>query len=338
MKRVLEDITNIENTNIKVTIKREEKVFRKEILKPYLEYTETYYKHLNKVLIKYTEILEKYGEEDHINIYRAHKENSVQQGEKTENLGLYRSIRRREWGVLDIKEGVDLLSIPIEEIFRVDIVKSSRKGEESLSKRKKTSNEKKTEKQSEVNISMRKTLLEWLYDLKVDYKLKSTTYQTAVRIADKYSIIKGPAKNKYQLVGAVSLFIANKLVESKSPGLMAYVDVCDGEYTKEEFLECERDILMAIGGELNFLLPMHLIKEDKFTVGNALCEYSSEAVLLDVSYASLTPRELSEFIESNVTACLSGRILSREFFSLLRESSALFDQQIKQVKDLILRL
>ncbi|KAI5191836.1 hypothetical protein NEMIN01_1691 [Nematocida minor] len=446
LKRVLEDITNVRNNNIKVTIKREERPLRREILKPYLEYSEEYYRHLDRKIGDYAELLEKYAGEKNVKMYRENKE--IKRDRDSKSVGVYTFNRHIIRGVCSgpyqynvytsqsmqsVKsveclmeknekkenknensneaDGVSgsrgqndsILSIPAEEIFRVNKIGVARKSETSLDemptkkvKQHRAENKelsqdeevsaarvcasspstgegesvsvssddkvedskssdvevennrnivdgsaecKKSENsRARITMKMRTTLLEWMYDVKVDYKLNSTTYQTAVRIVDKYFLANDVKKEKYQLIGAVCLFISNKLIECKSRGLMAYIDVCDGAYTKDEFLKCERDILMRLGGFLNFLLPMHLIKEDRFVLGNALCEYASEAVLLDASYACLTPKDLSAFIDTNVSACLSGEKPSETFVSLLTQSNGMLDQQLKQVKELVMRL
>ncbi|KAI5126309.1 hypothetical protein NEPAR04_0080 [Nematocida parisii] len=394
LKRVLEDITNICHTNIRVTIKKEEKPIRREILAAYLEYAETYYKHLNRVLSHTKEIGRKYEEVEGMTLY-AEVEDRIMREKKSsikEIRGIFTStdkpapsavnsslINRLYCNRKSERFPEDaLFSIPVQDIFKahnitgekgssikrrkyeeypreatkISAVKRPCRASESSSDEIDISTEEYKDRgecsqsmqvgiksrKSQITMKMRQTLLEWMYDVKVDYKLASSIYQVAVRITDKYFLITALPKEKYQLVGAVSLFIANKLMACKSRSLMAYVDVCDGAYSKEEFLVCERDILMRMGGCLNFLLPQHIITEDKYLVGNALCEYASESVLLDASYACLAPKELSHFIESNISACLNGETPSPRFASLLKKSAVLLDQQIKQVRELVKKL
>ncbi|KAI5162987.1 hypothetical protein NEAUS03_2163 [Nematocida ausubeli] len=414
LKRVLEDITNINHTNIRVTIKKEEKPIRREILKPYIEYVDTYYSHLNRVLATIKEINKKYEEAKEIKLHeevqKAETQKTLTKNKKissifavspevSQNMANHfngstispftkdtalqnasilegsiqdllkaNSIRMREEGEENIKR-----KITEKEQEENPVVKKTKENQEaeqedtpvvertnetiSATKSAKTadtssdeidleivSQEEQNEIQvgagskSKITMQMRQTLLEWMYDVKVDYKLNSTIYQTAVRIVDKYFLLSGPSKEKYQLIGAVSLFIANKLVACKSRSLKAYVDVCDGAYTQDEFLSCERDILMRLAGFLNFLLPLHIIKEDRQLVGNSLCEYASEAVLLDASYACIRPLEISQFIESNVSMALEGSTPSRIFTDLLKKSPVLLAQQIKQVRELVAQL
>ncbi|KAH9386553.1 uncharacterized protein NEMAJ01_1449 [Nematocida major] len=374
LKRVLEDITNVRNTNIKVTIKKEEVPLRREILSPYLEYAEAYYNHLNRKLAEFSEILREYDCPESMCLYTqgaafyaAHKEEDKYAFGASESMSpassLLGNLITAQPGRLggrsfvvgkenEFMPNVDekLFSLPLEEVLGKSGKDSGAREERSGPQRKRKCEESPGERRPrqaeeqgvpdrvsaaspervdcssseevelesgsarresplarrnrEISIEMRTTLIEWMYDVKTEFSLNSTSYQTAVRIVDKYALVGSLSKKKYQLVGAVSLFVANKLVECESRGLMAYLDVCDGAYTRSEFLGCERDMLMKIGGCLNFLLPMHLIKEDRFLLGNSLTEYASEAVLLDASYACLLPKELSAFIEANVVACL----------------------------------
>lgn len=403
LKRVLEDITNVKNKNIKVTIRREERPIRREITQPFLEYAETYYNHTNKPLVKYEEIERKYAgkkepriyeeieqekkgtnlrritqrerEEEFDRIFQREGEMGERQSDRTEMLkeslssitdslnrlssktDLNRLCRNSIGQADNLGLGYsDILSVPVEIILRgekigkytpekkkakiipeKEIVPKRKKTDENLSSDEvQIESESESEEQIEkVTAEMRKTLLEWMYDVKVDYKISSTAYQTAVRITDKYFTVGVVRKEKYQLLGATSLFIANKLVDCKSTPLKYFVEVCDGAFTREEFLLLEREILVKIGNFLNFLLPMQIIKEDRFLLGNALTKYSSEVILLDISYGTVSPKELSNFIEKNVVAILTDRNPSEIFKTLLTQSPGILDHQIKQVKDII---
>lgn len=392
LKRVLEDITNLKNKNIKVTIRKEETPIRREITHSYLEYAETYYTHMNKSVTEYAEIERAYAGRKELKIHREVKERKDAEKKAKEQFkrhiikGLSSRIdlsetNRKIESIKEIgeigysringfagyeEEDMSILSITAEELLRKRQIKKDKKGNKrtkispnsDIVKNKEQKENVNTDLSSEeveiesrieeteyenapgesVTTEMRTMLLEWMYDVKIDYKLSSTVYQIAVRITDKYFIEKDIKKDRYQLLGAVSLFIANKLLARKSTSLSSYLDACDGAFTRKEFLECERSILMKIGEFLNFILPMQIIKEDRFLLGNALTEYSSEAVLLDPSYGSLSPKELSFFIDSNVVEILAGRHPSDTFLSLLKQSPGILSHQIKQVRDLVHKL
>ncbi|KAI5181249.1 hypothetical protein NEOKW01_1468 [Nematocida sp. AWRm80] len=257
LKRVLQDITNVQNKNIKIVIKREEKGYRSTIPRSYLEYLDTFYSNYNNRILSKIEYTE-------------------------ENI---------------------------------------------------SSNIKDT-----ITMEMRNTLIEWLYDIKTDYKLNSSIFQTAVRIVDLYSGNRVIKRSEYQLVGIVSFCIAVKLISTHSTRINMYLDLCDGAYTLEEFLNMEKEILIGTGYNLNYLLPMHIIKEDHLEVGNALCIYSSEVYLLDIEYIHKEPIEIGKEIEREVVKILETTRVSKWFYDLLTKSATMLEQQSRSIKDIINRL
>ncbi|KAI5190322.1 G2/mitotic-specific cyclin-B3 [Nematocida sp. AWRm77] len=246
----LQDITNIKSSNFKLVIKKEEKQCRREILQPFLVYSDSFYKHADKPVV----------------------------GTEIELIAGY-------------SHGVSL--------------------------------------------DMRRTLLEWMYDVKEDFSLSTVTYQQAVRILDVYVAKAGTAKSTFQLAGAVALSIAHKANECKEVQVQFFIDVCDGAYTRDEFLAMEKQMLLTLKFSLTYLLPMQVIKEDHFGLGNSLCAYASEAVLLSTKYVSMLPTELAAYIEENVLSLLSKHVAEPRFMAMLREVSSLVDYQPKCIREFL---
>ena len=62
--------------------------------------------------------------------------------------------------------------------------------------------------QSDITSSMRSILVDWLVDVCEDYKLDTETLYLAVNYADRYLSQKSVLRNKLQLLGVASMYIA----------------------------------------------------------------------------------------------------------------------------------
>lgn len=249
MNRALQEITNVQNTQIKVTIKKEEKPTRREILSPFLEYSESFYKHLDRKIAPKNLLKARYA------------------GEVTEE--------------------------------------------------------------------MRKVLVEWMYDVRMGCAFSSPTFEMAVRLVDSYALKQPLKKKRFQLLGCTAIFIAHKYLEQRRFKASSFVDLCDGAHTQEELLEMEREILIVLEFSLLFLLPMQIVQTDHGSIGNALCTYFSELMLLQIDYASATPSALASLIESEVVSLLSRRGSSQKILSLLRAKTSLLEHQPRALKNII---
>jgi len=212
----------------------------------------------------------------------------------------------------------------------------------------------------EISLEMRKTLVEWMYDVKIDFSLSTLTYQTAVRALDIHIAKKGSSKKMFQLVGCTALFTAQKFTECKKiKSLEIFVDVCDNAYTKERFIEMEREILRSLDFSLIFLLPTHLIRKSSSLLEASLQTYASEVILTEISYCLKKPSDLAVYIEDNVSClidsglaatpdALSLSIFTRgtpgqykkygSFVKHLKSSASILEQQSKSVREFVSKL
>eukprot|EP00792_Barthelona_sp_PAP020_P003901 TRINITY_DN1745_c0_g1_i1.p1 TRINITY_DN1745_c0_g1~~TRINITY_DN1745_c0_g1_i1.p1 ORF type:complete len:326 (+),score=112.80 TRINITY_DN1745_c0_g1_i1:50-1027(+) len=104
------------------------------------------------------------------------------------------------------------------------------------------SSEEFTEKQVQINFSMRQILLDWLCEVFFEFKLRPQTLFRAINILDRVSSKVLILKDEYQLVGGVCMFMAAKLEEVKSPNVKDYVWICDYTYSEEHFIDVEKRI------------------------------------------------------------------------------------------------
>lgn len=98
----------------------------------------------------------------------------------------------------------------------------------------------------DITISMREILIGWLIEIQPKLHLNHHSLYLAILITDKYCHNHFISKNKYQLLGIASLFVAAKYEEVKTPKLKHYFEICGGEYSFEQILAMESDILITL--------------------------------------------------------------------------------------------
>ena len=105
---------------------------------------------------------------------------------------------------------------------------------------------------SKLNIddNSRKILIQWIHELKIVYDLTNETEELGVLIMDAVFAARIWSIGQFQLVCATSLFLASKYEETYYPSLSEFIYLCDGLYTKNEFLEMEKTILNLMGFRL----------------------------------------------------------------------------------------
>ena len=102
-------------------------------------------------------------------------------------------------------------------------------------------------KQSEINEAMRSTLIDWLVEVHLRYKLRSETLYLAVNIIDRYLEKKEVKQTKFQLVGLTALLIASKYEEIYHVGVGNLGTICKQTYSREEIVSFEIEILETLG-------------------------------------------------------------------------------------------
>lgn len=104
--------------------------------------------------------------------------------------------------------------------------------------------------QDHINPVMREILVDWLSDVTVKFRLLSETLFMAVNLIDRYLSIKSIMRDRLQLLGITTLFIASKYEEIYPPQLKEYLRVCDRTFSKNELLEMEADVINGLNFKL----------------------------------------------------------------------------------------
>ena len=101
--------------------------------------------------------------------------------------------------------------------------------------------------QQKLDESIRSTLVDWMIQIHYNFKLWPETLFLTVNTIDRYfSKHQILHRRDVQLVGLAALLMITKYEEIYPPTLKDFIYIAGEEYTADEILEMERDILMKI--------------------------------------------------------------------------------------------
>jgi len=106
--------------------------------------------------------------------------------------------------------------------------------------------------QPDINEKMRAILIDWLVDVHLKFKLLPETLFITTQIIDRFLEKSEINRNRLQLVGVTSLFIACKYEEIYPPELKDFVYITDKAYTKYDILFMEKEILNVLKFDVTF--------------------------------------------------------------------------------------
>jgi cyclin B len=113
--------------------------------------------------------------------------------------------------------------------------------------------------QTDINSKMREILVNWLVEVHIKFKLQQETLYVAVKILDRFLTKRSVSRNKLQLVGCASMFIAAKYEEICPPELREFVYVCDGAFTKDQVLEMEEYVVNTLMFQFTCPTPLYFL-------------------------------------------------------------------------------
>lgn len=106
--------------------------------------------------------------------------------------------------------------------------------------------------QKDINHRMRAILIDWLIDVHIKYKMVPQTMYISVNLIDRFLSENKTNRDKLQLVGVASMFIASKYEEIYPPELKDFVYITDKAYVKSEVLEMEYKMLKYLNFDITF--------------------------------------------------------------------------------------
>lgn len=165
-----------------------------------------------------------------------------------------------------------------------------------------------------VTPKMRATLVDWLVEVHIQFKLLLETFHLTVSIIDRYlQCITGTQRNVLQLVGVTAMFIASKYEEIYPPSIEDFKHITDNAYTAQEIRRCERKILLKLNYSLGSALPISFLRryikaaKGASVTNHHLAKFFIDLCLVEYTTAHYLPSELAA-----AALCLSMFLLSSQ--------------------------
>ncbi|XP_053575316.1 G2/mitotic-specific cyclin-B2-like [Bombina bombina] len=168
----------------------------------------------------------------------------------------------------------------------------------------------------EVTARMRAILVDWLIQVHSRFQLLQETLYMGIAIMDRFLQVQPISKNKLQLVGVTSLFLASKYEELYCPEISDFVYITDNSYSKNQIRQMEMLILKELNFDLGRPLPLHFLRRaSKCCSADAeqhtLAKYLMELTLLDYDMVHFRPSEIAA-----AALCLTQKILNKGTWDL----------------------
>jgi hypothetical protein len=151
------------------------------------------------------------------------------------------------------------------------------------------------ESQTEIEWSMRTTLVDWLLQVHLRYHMLPETLWIAVNIIDRFLSVRVVSLVKLQLVGVTAMFIAAKYEEILAPSVDEFVYMTENGYTRDEILKGERIILQTLDFNISaycspYSWVRRISKADDYDLQTrTLSKFLIEATLLDHRFLRAKP-------------------------------------------------
>ncbi|KAH8381599.1 hypothetical protein KR093_008955 [Drosophila rubida] len=115
-------------------------------------------------------------------------------------------------------------------------------------------------KQIHLTSWMRTLLVDWMVEVQETFELNHETLYLAVKIVDLYLCRQVINKEKLQLLGAASFFIACKYDERQPPLIEDFLYICDNAYNHGELVRMEMETLRIIDFNLGVPLSYRFLR------------------------------------------------------------------------------
>ncbi|XP_074598798.1 cyclin B3 [Brevipalpus obovatus] len=148
--------------------------------------------------------------------------------------------------------------------------------------------------QPEVTRKMRTVLVDWLIEVQQNFSFNHETLYLAVKIIDRFLMVKSVPKKNLQLVGATAMLIAAKFDERIPPAIEDLVYSCDNLYEKKQVILMEIEILNALDCYIGFPLSYRFLRRYARVGGMDMKELTLARYILEMSlmeYALIGERE-----------------------------------------------
>jgi cyclin B len=163
--------------------------------------------------------------------------------------------------------------------------------------------------QPEVDAPARASMVDWLVNVHMKYRLKTETLFLAVSILDRFLATKRIRHRDLQLAACTSAFIAAKFEEAHPPEVRDFIHITDQSCRKDAILEMEVKMLTAL--EFCLCQPTAAHYLERFQRENncselhrTLLQYILELALMDIGMIRFAP-----CTQARAAALVSSRLL-----------------------------
>ncbi|KAF8563423.1 hypothetical protein P879_04795 [Paragonimus westermani] len=159
----------------------------------------------------------------------------------------------------------------------------------------------------EVNPRMRYILVNWLVQIHHSYKLQPETLYLCIALLDRYLMkhSKELTKDRFQLVGIATLFIAAKFEEMYPPDISDFTAVTHNAFNKSDIRNCEQTILQSVDFYLSIPIPLVYLRRLSRAVDADRTMHNLAKYLLELTIQEYDLAYLTGNMRAVVALCLS---------------------------------
>lgn len=153
-------------------------------------------------------------------------------------------------------------------------------------------------KQSELKWEMRSVLIDWVVQVHQRFNLLPETLYLTVNYIDRFLSRRRVSLARFQLVGAVALFIAAKYEEINCPTVQEVAYMADNAYTVEDFFKAELFMIDVLEFDMGWPGPMSFLRrtskaDDYDYETRTLAKYFLEVTIMDHRFVASQPSWLA---------------------------------------------
>lgn len=150
--------------------------------------------------------------------------------------------------------------------------------------------------QRDLSPAMRSIIVDWLVEVHSKFRLLPESLLLAINIMDRFLSKELIEKNRFQLLGTASLFIAAKYEEVYSPSIKNYAYITDSAFTEDEIRQAENCLLKTLDFDISFPSPYNFLrrisKADDYDIhARAIGKFLLEISVVDHRFIGILPSE-----------------------------------------------
>ncbi|WPK24456.1 hypothetical protein PUMCH_001730 [Australozyma saopauloensis] len=152
--------------------------------------------------------------------------------------------------------------------------------------------------QSELKWEMRAVLIDWVVQVHQRFNLLPETLFLTVNYIDRFLSRRRVSLARFQLVGAVALFIAAKYEEINCPTVQEVAYMADNAYTVDDFFKAELFMIDVLEFDMGWPGPMSFLRrtskaDDYDYETRTLAKYFLEVTIMDERFVASQPSWLA---------------------------------------------